>query len=399
MNYLSLGKGKAFAIFTLSTGGFIYYQQKARYHRMLKTFATGNILHMSNYMYEVPYFQRADLHARLDSLFNRTFTGQYYLITGELGSGKSRTVLEIVRELIRTEGVHHEGAPIYMHASQGCNFADSLAAAVDFRFDEHISLTRFVEFVLQIRKLPGSSSHHRLERVLSSIEESAVCYTRQHGRPVVLVIDGVPSLIQRMPGALEKLQEKAALWADMNIVKVVLVMGNEMLEKTLVSPSSATAWSRACTPVIIGDISESEAVTFLQEAPENDRGARCMMQSHAELIISLVGGRMHHLIKCKQAWKNEEPFDQIAAQLVETEREKFVSLSRVSNGWQSVGLLQKAPGNRMLLSKLIESTTAKDVNVLFNKNIIKCTRTLQGFMVEFDSKLTVNVVNGLYKKN
>ena len=40
------------------------------------------------------------------------------------------------------------------------------------------------------------------------------------GRPAVIVIDDTNHLATHVPGSLEKLQEKAKLWADTNIAKV-----------------------------------------------------------------------------------------------------------------------------------------------------------------------------------
>ena len=45
-------------------------------------------------------------------------------------------------------------------------------------------------------------------------------YNISLGRPAVIVIDDTNHLATHVPGTLEKLQEKAKLWADTNIAKV-----------------------------------------------------------------------------------------------------------------------------------------------------------------------------------
>lgn len=73
---------------------------------------------------------------------------------------------------------------------------------------------------MRVSSFPRQDSESRLTRVLNAIEESSFKYMQETGRPVVLIIDGINTLNAAMPGALDKLMEKAKLWADANTVKV-----------------------------------------------------------------------------------------------------------------------------------------------------------------------------------
>jgi hypothetical protein len=77
-----------------------------------------------------------------------------------------------------------------------------------------------MDFVMRVSSFPRQDSESRLTRVLNAIEESSFKYMQETGRPVVLIIDGINTLNAAMPGALDKLMEKAKLWADANTVKV-----------------------------------------------------------------------------------------------------------------------------------------------------------------------------------
>lgn len=55
-----------------------------------------------------------------------------------MGSGKSRLLQELVREAIKDAG--GQGAPIYILTSQGRSLSDTLAAALNFKFDEHVRI-------------------------------------------------------------------------------------------------------------------------------------------------------------------------------------------------------------------------------------------------------------------
>ena len=77
-----------------------------------------------------------------------------------------------------------------------------------------------MDFVLRVSSFPGHDSGSRLTRVLDAIEKSSFRYMQKTGRSVVLVIDDINCLNVSMPGALDKIKEKAKLWADTNTVKV-----------------------------------------------------------------------------------------------------------------------------------------------------------------------------------
>lgn len=99
--------------------------------------------------------------------------------------------------------------------------------------------------------------------MLDAIEKSAFDYLQQTGRPAVLVIDGINSLSLSMPDVLERIQEKAKLWADTNTVKLILINNDEGTESQLQRASSS--WTRMATPIIVGDLGAEDAVRFLME--------------------------------------------------------------------------------------------------------------------------------------
>ena len=190
----------------VSGGGYVAYTDYRRYPRMIKAYSEGNILSpFKENHHETAYFPRPGIERRVQAVLEPSFSNSYYLITGEIGSGKSRTIVEVVRELRRTNGRRKHGAPIYVSAQQGRSFPDCLAAAVNFRFDEHISFSYFLDCMLKIRPLPRRDEPHKLERVLDGIEESAFAYCKQYGRPAVIVVDGIDRLARNMPDAIDKL--------------------------------------------------------------------------------------------------------------------------------------------------------------------------------------------------
>jgi len=108
--------------------------------------------------------------------------------------------------MMADEGRRGLGAPIYVLANQGNNFAETLAAALDFRFDEHISFQYVLNVILRINRMPLRDDSNRLTRVLNAIEKSAFAYMQMYGRPAVIVIDNIDWLLQHVPEAVDRLQ-------------------------------------------------------------------------------------------------------------------------------------------------------------------------------------------------
>jgi len=127
------------------------------------------------------------------------------MISGDVGTGKTRSVVEVIRSMMADDGRQGLGAPIYVLANQGNSFAETLGASVGFRFDEHINFRYFVSFVLRINSIPRRDDSNRLTRVLNAIEKSAFTYMQLYGRPAVIVIDSVDWLQKYMPTAVDHL--------------------------------------------------------------------------------------------------------------------------------------------------------------------------------------------------
>jgi len=134
------------------------------------------------------------------------------LIAGDVGTGKTRSVVEVIRSMMADDGRRGLGAPIYVLANQGTSFAETLGAAVGFRFDEHISFRFFVSLVARINSMPRRDADNRLTRVMSAIEKSAFSYMQMYGRPAVIVIDSVDLLQKQAPKTLEYLMVSRRWW-------------------------------------------------------------------------------------------------------------------------------------------------------------------------------------------
>jgi len=134
------------------------------------------------------------------------------------------------------------------------------------------------------------------------------------------------------------------VWADANIVKLVLII-NDTETETHLSKNSG-AWSRLATPVIVDDLRRDEALAFLKEPylmeqdqltagttvtlmvrqPASPRTGKTMDDDLAGRIVDLVGGRMLQLITMKRDWLYGVSFDDSAEELKNREREKLLQV-------------------------------------------------------------------------
>ena len=130
-----------------------------------------------------------------------------------------------------------------------------------FLYYEHIDFRSLLYLVFHTQSMPARDDAHKLRRVLNAIELSAFRYMMKTGRPVVLVVDGVNYLPTSEPDAPQILQEKAKLWADTNIAKVIFVSNDEETEKVL--KQSSSSWSRAAAPLCVGDLTQDEGKEYL----------------------------------------------------------------------------------------------------------------------------------------
>ena len=279
-----------------ATWGYIEYMEIERYNRMERNFHKGVIISRRNETYDrVSYVTRPDIEGELIKVLHPSSSGRYFIVRGEVGCGKTRTIREMVKK--QMDESKHSGAPIYVLANQGQSFVDSLATAVDFRFDEHLSVKYLLESLTGIRALPAKNDKEKLSRTLNAIEIAATKYRKLHNRPVVIVLDGIDKLKDRLPCCIDRLQEKAKLWADSGIVKMVFVSSDENLEKIM--QRNQSEWSRAAAPVYISDLTREQALKVL-----NQDGRKIFTDEETEDVLQTVGHRVKHLLEVVQDRKD-----------------------------------------------------------------------------------------------
>ena len=371
----------------LGTGCYVTYSDLERYRRMNHVFDTGNMTYPLRSDVTTPktHFTRPELEKEVRKILAPTFSGQFYLIRGDVGTGKSYLVQKVVRGLVEGRGREKEGAPVYLDCAQGKNFADTLAEAVKFYFDEHINFRYLALLLFGIEKLPKKDDSNKLLRVLDAIERSSYHYAQKKGRPTVLVVDNIDQLALNHKNILEKLLEKAKLWSDTNICKVVFVCSLANTEKIFMENSAV--WIRQETPLTVGDLTEREAREYVRESLENCDVVTGDSQVFQE-IYDCVGGRMIYLQNFIQKIKSENNISDIKKQMIVKELEKFEDLPSGCPQWKFLEFLNKFPNKECSYSSASKEFPDSVISNCSKRGFIEINRQSGSLRISFASKLT-----------
>ncbi len=146
----------------------------------------------------------------------------------------------------------------------------------------------------------------------------------KHKRPLVLVIDAADRVAKENPKFFFILQNFAKDCADKGILRVVFVSSEGVALPMLQSPS---AWSRALRPIEVGEISDDDAVKYMElrgvwhdvalDAVKNITGGRfsllmqratlLMLESNKEWLAELEG-RIEGRLKDREISRTHKAF-------------------------------------------------------------------------------------------
>ncbi len=143
-------------------------------------------------------------------------------------------------------------------------------------------------------------------KITGDLQEAAREYSKKYNRPLVLVIDNINILANEDPKTLKVLQMNAKSWSDEGLIRVVFVASEgsapQFLQSKFLNISNSndlgnSSWSRAATPIEVGDLTEAQSIEFLKK--------RGVDENIAKDIYSVTGGRIRLLQKC-ELWKSFE---------------------------------------------------------------------------------------------
>lgn len=152
--------------------------------------------------------------ATIDSIVDGTIQGQYHLITGEKGTGKTSMLLKAMRK-IGGEGT----AMLEAHGDPEI-FRVRLGKALDFEFHED-----YIGSLFSFKGPRDTTALLDIERAFNKMEKIALKRKEQVGKPLILIITGAHLVRDDADGQdlLELVQQRAELWAASNLVTIIFV--------------------------------------------------------------------------------------------------------------------------------------------------------------------------------
>jgi hypothetical protein len=243
--------------------------------------------------------------AIIDSIVDGTMQGQYHLITGEKGTGKTSMLLKAMRR------IGGEGTALLEAHGDPEIFRVRLGKALDFEFHED-----YVGSLLSFKGPRDTTALLDIERAFNKMEKIALKRKEQVGKPLVLIITSAHLVRDDEDGQdlLELVQQRAELWAASHLVTVVFVSDDYWTQERLMWQATRL---RITT---VHDVPKTTALEALKVF-RADKFGEDVPAAVLEQVYDKIGGRLSFLSRVARS------DDMVRACDVICEREKRWLLS------------------------------------------------------------------------
>ncbi|KAI1640430.1 hypothetical protein F4809DRAFT_590099 [Biscogniauxia mediterranea] len=220
-----------------------------------------------------------DEQALIDSIVDGTAQGQYHLITGEKGTGKTSMLLKAMRK------IGGDGVAMFEAHGDPEIFRIRLGKALDFEFHED-----YIGSLFSFKGPRETTALLDIERAFNKMEKIALGRKERVGKPLVLIITGAHLVRDDEDGQdlLELIQQRAELWAASHLVTVVFVSDDYWTLERLMWQATRLR----VTPV--HDVSRSAALEALRGFRAKKFGEE-IPTPILEQVYDKIGGRLSFL--------------------------------------------------------------------------------------------------------
>ena len=220
-----------------------------------------------------------DEQAIIDSIVDGTTRGQYYLLVGEKGTGKSSMLIDAMAK-IDGEGC----AMLDAHADNEI-FRIRMGKALDFEFHEDN-----IGALFSIRGPRDASALLDIERAFNKLEKVAMRRRQRLGKPLILIFNSMHLVRDDDQGRdlLELLQQKAEQYAASNLATFIFNSDDYWIYERL----KQYATRMSVMPIL--DLNKPKAISALANYRKKYRNEDT--DYHVlEQIYDKVGGRLSYL--------------------------------------------------------------------------------------------------------
>ncbi|KAK7393993.1 hypothetical protein QQX98_013220 [Neonectria punicea] len=215
----------------------------------------------------------------INEIVDGTLQGHYWLLTGEKGTGKTSMILHSMKK------VHGEGiAMLEVHGDLEI-FRLRLGKALDYEFHED-----YIGSLFSFKGPRDTTPLLDIERAFNQMEKVALKRKKAHGRPLVLILNGVHLLRDNEDGRnlLELVQQRAELWAASKLVTVVLNSNDYWITERL------THEATRLRVMPVHDLSKVSAIECIKKVRDRVFHEE-VPTSILDYVYSKIGGRLRFL--------------------------------------------------------------------------------------------------------
>ncbi|GJC92985.1 hypothetical protein ColKHC_01811 [Colletotrichum higginsianum] len=215
----------------------------------------------------------------IDGIIDGSVRGQYHLITGEKGTGKTSMILKAMRRI--------NGVGIAMLEAHGDLevFRLRLGKALDFEFHED-----YIGSLFNFKGPRDTTAILDIERAFNKMEKVALLRQRHIRKPLILIINRIHVLRDDEDGRnlLDLIQQRAEMWAASRLVTVVFTSDDH-------STTEHLKWQATRMAVTdVHDVTRRPAIEALREFRQKVFHED-VADDVLERVYKRVGGRVRFL--------------------------------------------------------------------------------------------------------
>ncbi|CAD5121876.1 DgyrCDS10338 [Dimorphilus gyrociliatus] len=376
-------RGTIFGVIGSTTSLFIYgtYYYMNRRLYIGDKLKYGCLLNNENDIV-LPYQRRPKLEQRLCDVLSSSPTNLFYIVNGQKGTGKTRTIVELIKSRMSSDG--NETWMLYVPVRSAKVFPKDLYFAFNLKLEWYL------------KNLLNYTMNNILESILEDIEQATKEFNEQTGKLPVIVIDNFENLEEENEEFVRTLLLKANEWAIRNSIKVVFVSSSNYSSCLRLLENHQTLWKRSGSTLTIRDLTFEESFSYLNNPItifDEDGNYKCklkMDKSRICEIISLVGGRLEYLERFKKDWILGINFEETAQQLIEKENERLLIAYKTSEKWKIMIKIGKSKDG-IFLEDIHKEFSEEEIHNLLILGVLKLKKSNGKLKLKFDSRLSKRV--------
>ncbi|KAK3701497.1 hypothetical protein LTR37_015471 [Vermiconidia calcicola] len=222
-----------------------------------------------------------DEQTTIDSIVSGKAKGQYYLLVGEKGTGKSSMLIDAMAK------IDGEGCAMFDAHADPEIFRIRLGKALDFEFHEDN-----IGALFSIRGPRDASALLDVERAFNKLEKVALKRRNKLGKPLIIIVNSMHLLRDDDEGRdlLELLQQRSEQWAASNLATVIFNSDDYWIYERL----KQYATRMSVIPIL--DLNKPKALSALANYRQKFYGEKLPRKDDIlAQVYDKVGGRLSYL--------------------------------------------------------------------------------------------------------